>query len=243
MNCFPYKISNKVVSFAVLLIFAFVQNAFAFDSVPPENYEYQSSEEAFLDFDRGVFSPEYGDSAQIVRTPISAVLTTYRCAFGEHCAIEFLDGEGKALLTSDIRFEREFKRDLVIYEKTCVREKCMESNEDVDLLDTTWIEQRKQLLRSQLGDDIVNVKTIQLHGERKRNLMFEGLFFGLYGAFVLGGTVMLLELPISLISSSDYNWKVVGWTALGSFVGFFTLSTVSIAVNPYRREVDMVIRF
>jgi len=99
------------------LLFLTASFSFASDDEKREvkKYEFQSSQDAFLDFNRSVKMAAFLlDEKQAEEAPIETILNFYRCRSkrdgSPFCKIEFLDERGEPIMTSEINTH---------HEKTC----------------------------------------------------------------------------------------------------------------------------
>ena len=203
-------------------------------------YEFQSSQDAFLDFNRSVKTTAFLlDEKQAEEAPIETILNFYWCWSKRddfpRCKIEFLDEAGKPILTGNVVRHKE---------TNCFgnqTESCEESKVRITPLDK-WIPLKKVELKNSLGDKIEQVKSVHMYKDTETSLGW-GIFAGLYGAMFVALTSMVIEIPVSYALDEDYNWKHVGWASLAGFVGISTWGMISIAQNPNATRVDVTIKF
>ena len=205
-----------------------------------KKYEFQSSQDAFLDFNRSVKTAAFLlDEKQAEEAPIETILNFYWCWSkrddSPFCKIEFLDEAGKPILTGNVVRHKE---------TNCFgnqTESCEESKVRITPLDK-WIPLKKVELKNSLGDKIEQVKSVHMYQDTETSLGW-GIFAGLYGAMFVALTSMVIEIPVSYALDEDYNWKHVGWASLAGFVGISTWGMISIAQNPNATRVDVTIKF
>lgn len=203
-------------------------------------YEFQSSQDAFLDFNRSVKTTAFLlDEKQAEEAPIETILNFYWCWSKRddfpRCKIEFLDEAGKPILTGNVVRHKE---------TNCFgnqTENCEESRVRITPMDK-WIPLKKEELKNSLGDKIEQVKSVHMYKDTETSLGW-GIFAGLYGAMFVALTSMVIEIPVSYALDEDYNWKHVGWASLAGFVGISTWGMISIAQNPNATRVDVTIKF
>ncbi|SIN96445.1 hypothetical protein [Fibrobacter sp. UWB11] len=203
-------------------------------------YEFQSSQEAFLDFDHPVKTASFMfDAEQAENAPIATILNFYWCWSqrddSPRCKIEFLDEAGKPILTGNVVRKNE---------TNCFgnqTENCEESRVRITPMDK-WIPLKKEELKNSLGDKIEQVKSVHMYQDTETSLGW-GIFAGLYGAIFVALTSMVVEIPVSYALDEDYNWKHVGLASLVGFVGFSTWGVIRIAKNPDATRVDVTIKF
>ena len=203
-------------------------------------YEFQSSQDAFLDFNRSVKTTAFLlDEKQAEEAPIETILNFYWCWSKRddfpRCKIEFLDEAGKPVLTGNVVRHKE---------TNCFgnqAENCEESKVRITPLDK-WIPLKKVELKNSLGDKIEQVKSVHMYQDTETSLGW-GIFAGLYGAMFVALTSMVIEIPVSYALDEDYNWKHVGLASLAGFVGFSTWGMIRIAKNPNATRVDVTIKF
>lgn len=228
-----------LICYLLLLTASF---SFASDDEKREirRYEFQSSQDAFLDFNRSVKTTAFLlDEKQAEEAPIETILNFYWCWSKRddfpRCKIEFLDEAGKPILTGNVVRHKE---------TNCFgnqTESCEESKVRITPLDK-WIPLKKVELKNSLGDKIEQVKSVHMYQDTETSLGW-GIFAGLYGAIFVALTSMVIEIPVSYALDEDYNWKHVGWASLAGFVGFSTWGMISIAQNPNATRVDVTIKF
>lgn len=204
-----------------------------------KKYEFQSSQEAFLDFDRSMKTAEsLVDAERAENAPIATILNFYWCWSqnddAPRCKIEFLDEAGKPILTGNVVRKNE---------TNCFgnqTEKCEKSKVRMTPKDK-WIPLKKVELKNSLGDKIDQVKSVHMYQDSETSIGW-GILGGLYGAIFVALTSMVVEIPVSFFMGS-YNWKHVGWASLAGFVGFTTWGIIRIARDPDATRVDVTIKF
>ena len=128
-------------------------------------YEFQSSQDAFLDFNRSVRTTAFLlDEKQAEEAPIETILNFYWCWSKRddfpRCKIEFLDEAGKPILTGNVVRHKE---------TNCFgnqTESCEESKVRITPLDK-WIPLKKVELKNSLGDKIEQVKSVHMYQPRE----------------------------------------------------------------------------
>ena len=204
--------------------------------------EFQSSQEAFLDFNRSFkWDTPLLDENRAEQAPIETVLDFYWCWSNRDsspfCRIEFLDGEGKPVLVTDVKGKRE---------KVCWGDStsaCLSASVNpTGVPKDKWVPLKKADLKSLLGAEINQIKSVHMYQEEKSDPAW-GLFIGLYAAEVVAVVSMLAEIPISYALDKPYDWKHVGIATLAGFVGVSVGSSIYIAMHPNSRRLDVTIKF
>ena len=200
---------------------------------------FQSSQEAFLDFNRTFKTTAFLlDEEQAVEAPIETILNFYWCWSKRdswpYCKIEFLDKDEKPILTSEIKRKTEFSC-LGSGTAECVKKK---NEPPMD----KWIPVKKAELKDLLGDKIDQIKSVHMYQDEKTDAAW-GFLFGLYAAEVVAVVSMLAEIPISYALDKPYNWKHVGIATLAGFVGVSVGSSIYIAMHPNYKRLDVTIKF
>ena len=218
------------------------ENESMVDGRKVKRFVFQSSQEAFLDFDRSFkWSTPLLDEERVKNAPVETVLDFYWCwSNGDSspfCKVEFLDGDGKPVVVTEIKGEQE---------KVC------RGNSTSDCLSASvnptgvpkdkWVPLKKADLKAQLGGEINQIKSIHMYQDEKTDPAW-GIFAGLYAAEVVAVLSMLVEIPVSYVLDEDYNWKHIGIATLVGFVGVSAASMIYIAANPAARRVDVTIKF
>lgn len=218
------------------------ENESMVDGRKVKRFVFQSSQEAFLDFDRSFkWSTPLLDEERVKNAPVETVLDFYWCwSNGDSspfCKVEFLDSEGKPVVVTEIKGERE---------NVCrggSTSDCLSASVNpTGVSKDKWIPLKKADLKSQLGAEIHQIKSVHMYQDEKTDPAW-GLFAGLYAAEVVAVVSMLVEIPISYALDKPYNWKHVGIATLVGFVGVSAGSMIYIAANPAARRVDVTIKF
>lgn len=105
-----------------------------------------------------------------------------------------------------------------------------------------WIPLKKADLKSQLGAEIHQIKSVHMYQDEKTDPAW-GLLAGLYAAEVVAVVSMLAEIPISYALDKPYDWKHVGIATLAGFVGMSVGSSIYIAMHPNYKRLDVTIKF
>ena len=147
------------------LLFLTASFSFASDDEKREirRYEFQSSQDAFLDFNRSVRTTAFLlDEKQAEEAPIETILNFYWCWSkrdgSPFCKIEFLDERGEPIMTSEINTH---------HEKTCFgnqTDNCREGN----LLEVVE-EHKQQYCASLERDQFSKAKQVSLWEYPKKN--------------------------------------------------------------------------
>lgn len=205
-----------------------------------KTYEFQSSQDAFLDFNRSVKTTAFLlDEKQAEEAPIETILNFYWCWSKRddfpRCKIEFLDEAGKPILTGNVVRHKE---------TNCFgnqAENCEESKVRITPMDK-WIPLKKEELKNSLGDKINQVKSVHMYQDTETSIGW-GVLGGIVYTPIVALAAMLVEIPVSYALDEDYNWKHVGLASLAGFVGFSTWGMIRIAKNPNATRVDVTIKF
>ena len=193
-----------------------------------------------MDFDRSMKTAEsLVDAERAENAPIEIILNFYWCWSQNddtpRCKIEFLDEEGRLILTGNV-----VRHD----ETNCFgnqTENCEKSKVRMTPKDK-WIPLKKVELKNSLGDKIEQVKSVHMYQDTETSLGW-GFLGGIVYTPIVALAAMLVEIPVSYALDKDYNWKHVGWAALAGFVGFSAFGVISIALDPNATRVDVTIKF
>ena len=207
-----------------------------------KRFVFQSSQDAFLDFNRSFrWDAPLLNEERAINVPIETVLDFYWCWSGADsspfCKVEFLDSEGKPVVVTEIKGKRE---------NVCrgnSTSSCLSASVNpTGVPKNKWVPLKKADLKAQLGGEINQIKSVHMYQDEKTDPAW-GLLAGLYAADVVAVVSMLAEIPISYALDKPYNWKHVGIATLVGFVGVSAGSMIYIAANPAARRVDVTIKF
>lgn len=218
------------------------ENESMVDGRKVKRHVFQSSQEAFLDFNRSFrWDAPLLNEERAINVPIETVLDFYWCWSGADsspfCKVEFLDSEGKPVIVTEIKGERE---------NVCrggSTSDCLSASVNPSgVPKDKWVPLKKADLKAQLGNEINQIKSVHMYQDEKTDAAW-GIFAGLYAAEVVAVLSMLVEIPISYALDKPYDWKHVGIATLAGFVGVSAGSMIYIAANPAARRVDVTIKF